>query len=70
MLEGSAQAGLFYPLLDFTAGWLATLAVEIALGQAPAAAFVESLDASRSPWMRETREARSQPGCGKCARTT
>lgn len=63
-LDAPASAGLYYPLIDYVSGWISTVAVELALGTPPAAAFVESIDATRVPWARETAPVQR---CGKCA---
>jgi hypothetical protein len=61
-------AGFYYPLLDLMATWIATVAIEAALDpRAQRNAFLESFDATHSPWMRETRELKSKPGCGICS---
>ncbi len=61
------NAGYYYPLLDFAATWVVALAVDSVLGMPPKSAFVESIDAARSPWLRETREVAAKPGCSKCS---
>lgn len=63
----SSQSGLYFPLVDVAANWAATLVLDAALGQAPGAAFVESFDAQRSPWLREVRACSARPGCTKCS---
>ncbi|MBI3555118.1 MAG: hypothetical protein HY074_02495 [Deltaproteobacteria bacterium] len=59
--------GLYYPLLDFAATWISALAIDSVLGHTSRSAFVESIDATRSPWLRDTREAAPRPGCLKCS---
>jgi hypothetical protein len=62
--ELSAEGGLYYPLLDFVAGWVASVTTEAAFGVVPSAAFVESVDATRTPWARETQPVEK---CAKCS---
>jgi hypothetical protein len=62
--ELAAEGGLYYPLLDFVAGWVVSIATEAAFGVVPAAAFVESVDATRVPWARETQTVEK---CAKCS---
>ena len=61
------SAGIYYPLLDFAATWVAALAMDYVMGQPIQGAFVESVDAARSPWLREMRETPSKPNCPKCS---
>lgn len=61
------QTGLYFPLLDVAATWIATVAVESFTIPQSRGAFIESFDATHAPWMRETRELGSKPGCKKCS---
>ena len=60
--------GLYYPLLEVAATWIATAAIEHVMGSGLNKAFLESFDATRSPWMRDTRELRPRSTCEKCSK--
>lgn len=61
------MAGLYYPLLDGVATWMATAALEAMLMPEARAACFESVDATSSPWVRERRELRPLESCKTCS---